>query len=62
VSPITPLGFLVATGGAFVLLFFYRLLGGHFFTEGHFQLREPRLVRLRRRRAPLAVRTLELEE
>ncbi len=34
VTPISPLGFVVATGGAFVLLFFYRLLGGRFFVEG----------------------------
>ena len=34
VTPISPIGFLVATGGAFLLLFFYRLLGGRFFVEG----------------------------
>ena len=34
VSPISPLGFVVATGGAFVLLFFYRLLAGRYFKEG----------------------------
>jgi uncharacterized membrane protein YeaQ/YmgE (transglycosylase-associated protein family) len=34
VTPISPVGFLVATGGAFILLFFYRLLGGRFFLEG----------------------------
>lgn len=34
VTPISPMGLLVATGGAFVLLFFYRLLGGHWFREG----------------------------
>ena len=34
VTPISPLGFVVATLGAFVLLFFYRLLGGRFFVEG----------------------------
>lgn len=27
ITPISPLGFAVATGGAFILLFFYRLLG-----------------------------------
>ncbi len=36
VTPISPVGFLVATGGAFVLLFFYRLLGGRFFVEGEY--------------------------
>jgi uncharacterized membrane protein YeaQ/YmgE (transglycosylase-associated protein family) len=34
VSPISPIGFLVATSGAFILLFFYRLLAGRFFIEG----------------------------
>lgn len=63
VSPISPVGFLVATGGAFVLLFFYRLLAGHFFTEGHFHLPEPKFTRrVRRRRAPVAVHTVEVEE
>src|SRR5262245_43763805 len=33
VSPIIPLGFCVATAGAFVLLFFYKLLGGYYFKE-----------------------------
>src|SRR5437762_14351818 len=33
VSPISPLGFCVATAGAFVLLFFYKLLGGYYFVE-----------------------------
>ena len=34
VSPISPIGFVVATLGAFTLLFFYRMLGGRFFIEG----------------------------
>ncbi|HEY2761362.1 MAG TPA: GlsB/YeaQ/YmgE family stress response membrane protein [Pirellulales bacterium] len=34
ISPISPLGFVVGTGGAFILLFFYRLLGGYLFREG----------------------------
>jgi uncharacterized membrane protein YeaQ/YmgE (transglycosylase-associated protein family) len=33
VTPISPIGFLVATAGAFVLLFFYRLLSGRFLKE-----------------------------
>lgn len=33
VTPISPLGFIAATGGAFIILFFYRLLAGHFFVE-----------------------------
>lgn len=34
ISPVSVMGFLVGTAGAFLLLFFYRLLGGFFFTEG----------------------------
>ena len=34
ISPISPLGFAVGTAGAFILLFFYRLLGGYLFREG----------------------------
>ncbi len=34
ISPISPLGFAVGTAGAFLLLFFYRLLGGYIFREG----------------------------
>jgi uncharacterized membrane protein YeaQ/YmgE (transglycosylase-associated protein family) len=34
ITPVGPIGFFVATAGAFVLLFFYRLLGGRFFHEG----------------------------
>ena len=34
VSPISPIGFLVATGGAFIILFFYRILAGYWFVEG----------------------------
>ena len=44
ITPISPLGFLVATAGAFVILFFYRLLGGYWGAEG---IDGPR--RLRRR-------------
>ena len=34
VTPVSPLGMLVAVAGAFSLLFFYRLLGGYWFQEG----------------------------
>ncbi len=37
VVPISPLGFVLATAGAFILLFFYRLLSGRLFTEGETQ-------------------------
>jgi uncharacterized membrane protein YeaQ/YmgE (transglycosylase-associated protein family) len=49
VTPISVLGFAVATAGAFVLLFFCRLLGGFFFREGdaprRYLLRGPRRAR-----------------
>jgi len=48
VTPISGVGFLVATGGAFVLLFFYRLLGGYWFVEGEGVRPAPR-KRTRRR-------------
>lgn len=50
VSPITPLGFVVATAGAFLLLFFYRLLGGHIIDEGKRVIRPQYLRRRSRRR------------
>ena len=34
VTPISPLGLVVATAGSFTLLFFYRLLSGYWFVEG----------------------------
>lgn len=34
IMPISVLGFICGTGGAFVILFFYKLLGGYWFTEG----------------------------
>jgi uncharacterized membrane protein YeaQ/YmgE (transglycosylase-associated protein family) len=49
VTPISPVGFLVATGGAFVLLFFYRLLAGRFFQEGERRGRAVRAPHRRRR-------------
>jgi uncharacterized membrane protein YeaQ/YmgE (transglycosylase-associated protein family) len=54
VTPISPIGFVVATGGAFVLLFFYRLLGGRFFVEGEYgrRIRMPYYGRRRVYRAP----------
>jgi uncharacterized membrane protein YeaQ/YmgE (transglycosylase-associated protein family) len=52
VSPISPLGFLVATAGAFVLLFFYKLLGGYYFKEDEGPLvRRPRIFSRGRRPA-----------
>lgn len=46
VTPISPLGAVVATAGAFIILLFYRLLSGYLFIEGETR---PRLRRFRRR-------------
>jgi uncharacterized membrane protein YeaQ/YmgE (transglycosylase-associated protein family) len=48
ITPISPLGFAVAAGGAFILLFFYRLLSGRLIREGGMERR--RLVRAPRSR------------
>src|ERR1043165_320912 len=51
-SPMSPLGFGVATVGAFVILFFYKLLGGYWFVEGEGPVkRRPQRVAPRRRAA-----------
>lgn len=49
VTPISPLGLAVATGGAFVILSFYKLLGGYFFVEGDVPRRRVRAPHMRRR-------------
>jgi uncharacterized membrane protein YeaQ/YmgE (transglycosylase-associated protein family) len=52
VTPISPLGFFVGTGGAFVILAFYRLLAGRLVVEGpavtRARLRPARRTRSRR--------------
>ena len=53
VTPISPLGFAVATGGAFVILFFYRLLAGKFMVEGERREVRVRPPHTRRRNAEL---------
>ncbi len=58
VTPISPTGFAVGTGGAFLILFFYKLLGGYWFRED-----EGPLVRRRTpRRAARAPRQVVYEE
>src|SRR5262245_25366852 len=54
ISPISPLGFCVATAGAFVLLFFYKLLGGYYFEEDQGPLVRRRRFGFRRRTRPPA--------
>lgn len=51
VSPISSLGFAVGTGGAFLILTFYKVLGGYWFTEGETVPLAPRRRASRRRRA-----------
>lgn len=52
VTPISAAGFCVATGGAFVILFFYKLLGGYYLQEGEGPIRRRRR---RTARAPAAL-------
>jgi uncharacterized membrane protein YeaQ/YmgE (transglycosylase-associated protein family) len=54
VTPISPLGLGVATAGAFIILAFYRLLGGYFFVEGDVPRRRLRGPYARRRRRRMA--------
>lgn len=50
VEPISAEGFSVGAGGAFVLLLFYRVLGGYWFVEGEQVSQRHRSSRRRRRR------------
>jgi uncharacterized membrane protein YeaQ/YmgE (transglycosylase-associated protein family) len=54
VTPISLLGMAVATAGSFIILFFYRLLGGYWFIEGDVPVRRRlrRAYRTRRTRQP----------
>lgn len=54
ISPVSPLGFVCGTLGAFVLLFFYRLLSGSFFAEAEAGESWMHKVRRRRRRTAIA--------
>jgi uncharacterized membrane protein YeaQ/YmgE (transglycosylase-associated protein family) len=58
VTPISPMGFCVATAGAFCILFFYKLLGGYYLREGEGPIRRHR----RRRRAIAAPTALVIDE
>lgn len=49
IDPISGKGFIAATLGAFMLLFFYRMLAGSFFTEA--SVHEDRIVHKARRRS-----------
>jgi uncharacterized membrane protein YeaQ/YmgE (transglycosylase-associated protein family) len=50
VTPISPTGFAIGTAGAFIILFFYRLLAGYWFVEGFDPTRRVRRPRYYRRR------------
>ena len=50
ITPISPLGLAVATAGAFIILVFYKLLGGYFFIEGEVPRRRLRAPHSRSRR------------
>lgn len=43
IVPVSPMGMLVGVGGTLVILFFYKLLGGHYFLEGEYVARATRL-------------------
>jgi uncharacterized membrane protein YeaQ/YmgE (transglycosylase-associated protein family) len=54
IQPVSLMGFVVATGGAFLLLFFYKLLGGRIIREGDRGVRvvgQPQYTRRRKRRS-----------
>lgn len=50
ITPISPAGALVATGGAVAVLFLYRLLAGYLFTEGETSLPWHQAMRRSRQR------------
>jgi len=53
VTPISPIGFVVGTAGAFVVLFFYRMLAGYWFVDDSVpHPRRRRWLRSRRRDDP----------
>ncbi len=54
ITPVSPVGMMVAVAGALSLLFFYRLLGGYWFLEGEVDSRRTSRRPTRRRRAPVA--------
>lgn len=54
VTPISPMGFCVATAGSFIILFFYRLLAGYWFVEGDVPPVRSHYRRRRRRRSHLS--------
>jgi uncharacterized membrane protein YeaQ/YmgE (transglycosylase-associated protein family) len=54
VSPISPLGFIAGTGGAFLLLLFYRILAGSIFVEAEAGEVWTHATRRRRRRQQIA--------
>ncbi len=54
VTPISPIGFVAATVGAFILLLFYRILAGSLFVEAEAHDHWAHSTRRRRRRREIA--------
>ena len=62
VKPISPAGFCVATAGAFILLFFYKMLGGYYFVEGEGPIRRRALRTTTRRTVSRRPATVVIDE
>lgn len=63
VTPLSPLGFVAAVGGSFLLLLFYRLLSGHFFVEGaEDDVAQYRTLGRRRQRATTTTNRVYVDE
>jgi uncharacterized membrane protein YeaQ/YmgE (transglycosylase-associated protein family) len=59
ITPISPAGFCVATAGAFIILFFYKMLGGYWFVEGQGPIRRRLTTRRSLARRPAATVLVE---
>lgn len=59
ITPISPLGFVLATGGAFLLLLFHRILGGKDLTTGLSRRPKGNWKKLLRRNRPVMVQEVE---
>lgn len=62
VTPISPVGFVVAVAGAFMLLGFYRLLSGTLHLEGHHTVKRPYVRRTRARRPAAVIHEIHHDE
>ena len=55
ITPVSGAGFCVATAGAFIILFLYKLLGGYYFREGEGPIRQRTVRRVRSSRPSTVV-------